>query len=59
MREDKEIVSFFSGLYAPPQFPRPFLEGLDWCPISDSDREGLEGRSPIYSRWNQKCGFWF
>lgn len=26
---DREIISFFSDLYAPPPLLRPFMEGLD------------------------------
>lgn len=46
MREDREIeeesTSFFSKLYGPGWVPRPFLDGLVWCPILVREKHKLE-----------------
>lgn len=38
----EEIISFFSNLYGPQPAPRPFLEGLEWCPILERENEELK-----------------
>lgn len=31
---EKEVISFFSNLYGPEVFPKLFVHGVDWSPIS-------------------------
>lgn len=39
---EDEILSFFSALYGPSIEAKPFVEGVDWCPISDKDRRIMD-----------------
>lgn len=32
---EEEILSFFTKLYDPIMSPKPFVEDIDWCPVSD------------------------
>lgn len=41
VRRLRRRLFLFSNLYAPSTFSRPFVEGLEWNPISASDKEEL------------------
>lgn len=46
LKDDKEIeeevLSFFFALYGLVVDPRPFLDGLDWSPISSANKAELD-----------------
>lgn len=35
---EKEVISFFSNLYGPEVFPKLFVHGVDWSPISEKEQ---------------------
>lgn len=39
---EKVILEFFKNLYSKDEINRPAIQGLNWCPISESKASWLE-----------------
>lgn len=39
--KEEEVLLVFSNLYNPYVMRKPFIQGIDWCPISSRDGEEL------------------